>query len=399
MGPKLPPGVAPGQGARHLRDRQRPQRLPKVRTIPDASGKPRRRAKPCPREPPLCLHRARGRHWIHPNGPDRVRSHDGSAAHTVRVALARCGHGTPRRVRGPPRRRRPGRVERRAGPRSSGIALENIDQRVRPQDDFYRHVNGAWLERTEIPSDRSNYGSFTQLSDEAEENLRALVEEAAAMRSAAPGGATPRRWAPCTAASWTRRGSRRWDRGGAAGAGPVAARAGRTRSCPSLLGRHGACWAGSGPVRQLRVHRPDAVGPAHHVHGQGGLGLPDRDYYFREGEQFEQVRARTATTSPPCSGSAGTRRRPDAAAEAVMELETAGRRPLDPHPEPGPERHLQQDDGGGGRRPHWAPWTCRRTWTLPGSMARGDRGAAAVVLRGPGRHHHQHAPWTRGRRT
>lgn len=71
--------------------------------------------------------------------------------------------------------------------RSSGIALENIDQSVRPQDDFYRHVNGAWLERTEIPGDRSNYGSFTQLSEEAEENLRALVEETAAMETAVPG--------------------------------------------------------------------------------------------------------------------------------------------------------------------------------------------------------------------
>lgn len=69
----------------------------------------------------------------------------------------------------------------------SGIALENIDGSIRPQDDFYRHVNGGWLARTEIPGDRSNYGSFTQLSDEAEDNLRVLVEEVAAMESAAPG--------------------------------------------------------------------------------------------------------------------------------------------------------------------------------------------------------------------
>ena len=61
----------------------------------------------------------------------------------------------------------------------SGIDLNTFDRSVRPQDDFYRFVNGAWLETTQIPADRSNYGSFTELADQAEADLRTLIEQAA----------------------------------------------------------------------------------------------------------------------------------------------------------------------------------------------------------------------------
>ena len=61
-----------------------------------------------------------------------------------------------------------------------GIETANFDTSVRPQDDFYLYANGTWLENTQIPEDKSNYGSFTALSDGAEENLRVLIEEAAA---------------------------------------------------------------------------------------------------------------------------------------------------------------------------------------------------------------------------
>ncbi len=71
---------------------------------------------------------------------------------------------------------------------TSGLFLQNFDRTVRPQDDLYRFVNGTWLKTTEIPADKSNYGSFTLLADEAEKNLRVIVEEAAAAK-AAPGSA------------------------------------------------------------------------------------------------------------------------------------------------------------------------------------------------------------------
>jgi putative endopeptidase len=46
-----------------------------------------------------------------------------------------------------------------------GIALENIDTAVRPQDDFFTHVNGGWLARTNIPADQGRWGSFNELRE------------------------------------------------------------------------------------------------------------------------------------------------------------------------------------------------------------------------------------------
>ncbi len=71
---------------------------------------------------------------------------------------------------------------------TSGLFLQNFDRTVRPQDDLYRFVNGTWLKTTEIPADKSNYGSFTRWPMKREKNLRVIVEEAAAAK-AAPGTA------------------------------------------------------------------------------------------------------------------------------------------------------------------------------------------------------------------
>lgn len=61
----------------------------------------------------------------------------------------------------------------------SGIDPDGFDHNVRPQDDLYQHVNGRWLLSTQIPGDKSNYGSFTALDDAARENIRTIIEEAA----------------------------------------------------------------------------------------------------------------------------------------------------------------------------------------------------------------------------
>ena len=65
-----------------------------------------------------------------------------------------------------------------------------MDREVRPQDDLFGYVNGGWVARTQIPSDRALHGTFRILADDAEQHLRAIVEEAAAS-DAAPG--TPAR--------------------------------------------------------------------------------------------------------------------------------------------------------------------------------------------------------------
>ena len=47
---------------------------------------------------------------------------------------------------------------------ASGIIRDELDPSIRPQDDLYRHVNGRWVARTEIPADKARYGSFMVLA-------------------------------------------------------------------------------------------------------------------------------------------------------------------------------------------------------------------------------------------
>ncbi|MBD3751099.1 MAG: hypothetical protein IE935_01330, partial [Micrococcales bacterium] len=50
----------------------------------------------------------------------------------------------------------------------SGLPLEELSADIRPQDDLFRHVNGAWLDRTEIPDDKARWGSFHLIAEQAE---------------------------------------------------------------------------------------------------------------------------------------------------------------------------------------------------------------------------------------
>ena len=68
----------------------------------------------------------------------------------------------------------------------SGLDLAGFDPRIRPQDDLYRHGAGNWLTKTEIPADRTNYGPFIKLADDAEASIHEIVEATADGR-AVPG--------------------------------------------------------------------------------------------------------------------------------------------------------------------------------------------------------------------
>ena len=62
---------------------------------------------------------------------------------------------------------------------TSGIDKAWFSKSVKPGDDFYMYVNGTWLEKTEIPADRSNYSMFMKVNDENETAMRKIVESAA----------------------------------------------------------------------------------------------------------------------------------------------------------------------------------------------------------------------------
>lgn len=58
---------------------------------------------------------------------------------------------------------------------ASGIELQYVDKAARPQDDFARHVNGVWIDTTEIPADKSSWGSFENLYEDTQPKLRKIV--------------------------------------------------------------------------------------------------------------------------------------------------------------------------------------------------------------------------------
>jgi putative endopeptidase len=170
----------------------------------------------------------------------------------------------------------------------SGVILQNFDRSVRPQDDLYRFVNGVWLKNTPIPADKSNYGSFTMLADEAEKNLRVIVEEAAGAK--APKGSDQQLIGDFYTSFMD---EARAEQLGLAPLQPELDRIAAIRDREQLL-------AYLSRAQLLQIDTPigaqifaDAKNPELNTLwvAQSGLGLPERDYYFNKEQRFTEIRA------------------------------------------------------------------------------------------------------------
>jgi putative endopeptidase len=64
-----------------------------------------------------------------------------------------------------------------------GINLSYMDKKVKPNDDFFRYVNGTWVDKTEIPSDKTRWGSFDELRENTNNDALAILKEAAANKN------------------------------------------------------------------------------------------------------------------------------------------------------------------------------------------------------------------------
>jgi predicted metalloendopeptidase len=203
---------------------------------------------------------------------------------------------------------------------SSGLDPALFDRSVRPQDDLFRHVNGGWLTKTEIPADRPLYGTFVELSDRVEADLHALIEELAGDPGRQP-GSTGQQVGDLFAAFVN------VSRLNEDGASPLRPRLGEldavasTTALADLIGRWSAVGL-PGPVGGFI--EADAGDPTRVVLYlfQGGTALPDRDYYLEDTPEFAAVRAKYVEYLTTIFQLAN-RPAPDAAAQAVMDLETA----------------------------------------------------------------------------
>jgi putative endopeptidase len=165
----------------------------------------------------------------------------------------------------------------------SGIPIDELDSGIRPQDDLFRHVNGRWLARTEIPADRARYGSFPILAEEAEKAVREIVEEAAS----APEGTQERKFGDLYASFMD---AGRVEQLGSQPIGQMLATARAVSTVPELLETLGRLERlGIGGLYQLFVDT-DPGNPQRYLvfFEQAALSLPDESYY-RE-ERFAGVR-------------------------------------------------------------------------------------------------------------
>jgi putative endopeptidase len=170
----------------------------------------------------------------------------------------------------------------------SGLALEELSAEIRPQDDLFRHVNGAWLERTEIPDDKARWGSFHLIAEQAEKDVHAIVEES---QQAEPGTEARKIGDLYTSFMDT-------ERIEAQGASPlvdVLARVDAIDSIPAFLRTVGE-FERDGIAALIHLYiEPDPGNPQRYVPFfiQGGLSLPDESYYRLDNFQETRIAFRS----------------------------------------------------------------------------------------------------------
>lgn len=164
-----------------------------------------------------------------------------------------------------------------------GIDLAAMDRGVKPGDDFFRYVNGHWLDTVQIAADRTSAGVDVVLADEAETQVRAIAEEGAD-RPVSPA----EKQIGDLYASWMDEGS--IEKQGLAPLRPWLARIaalGDVHGLAPLMAQPGY----AAPITTqiyADINNPGRYGL---YIGRGGLGMPGRDYYLLKGERYDAYRA------------------------------------------------------------------------------------------------------------
>lgn len=203
-----------------------------------------------------------------------------------------------------------------------GFALSQVDRSVSPCDNFYEYAVGGWRKANPLPAIYPRYGRFEEVAERNRQTLRQILESAAADTKAEPGSATQKIgafWTACMNESVIE----------AQGAGPIR----------EDLDRIDAINSRAALVAELHRQQAKGVAPVFRFTAQndiksskniiaavsqGGLGLPDREYYLRDDAKFKDTRREYVAHLQKMFELAGvpaTKAATDA--ERVMALETA----------------------------------------------------------------------------
>ena len=164
----------------------------------------------------------------------------------------------------------------------------NMDTTVRPGDNFFLYANGTWLKNNPVPGDKTRWGSFDELIENNNKVLHTLLDSAANMKGAAAGS------------SWQKVGD--FYRSGMDS--NTINKAGITPMKP-VLDRINAIKDANGLLAEIAKEHTEGMDPLFgfgispddkHVtqemcqFAQGGLGMPDRDYYFDKDDRTSKIR-------------------------------------------------------------------------------------------------------------
>jgi len=162
-----------------------------------------------------------------------------------------------------------------------GFDLSGMDKTVQPGDDFYAYANGTWAKNTQIPADKSNYGMFTALNDLSQTRTREILDAA----KGDPNSMIGRAYASYLDSATVE----------AKGLAPIQPWLNKIRAVekPGLAAllaeadRNGVQHFFGGYVGQDDKN-PDVYT---YIIFQGGIGMPDRDFYLKENERNTALQA------------------------------------------------------------------------------------------------------------
>lgn len=222
----------------------------------------------------------------------------------------------------------PAAAETPAAAPTSGIDLAGIDKAVKPGDDFNAYANGAWDKTAKIPDDRASTGVFLQVFEKAEQRNKELVQSLDKGNPAA--GSNERKIADYYAAYMDEAGIEQ------RGLTPLQPQLDKVDAIatPADLSRYlgGTVRADTDPLNATNFATENLFGlfvaqgledPSHNVGYlmQGGLGMPDREYYLAADKDMAANREKYQTYVAALLKQAGTADA-DAKAKAIVALET-----------------------------------------------------------------------------
>jgi putative endopeptidase len=169
------------------------------------------------------------------------------------------------------------------------IDIANFDTSAKACEDFYTYANGTWLKTHPIPADRSSYGSFQELADRNRDVLKKILEETSA-RTTWPQGSAEQKVGDFYATGMD---AAAREKAGAAPLAPALAAIAKLKTpgdLPAVLAELHLWGVNAGFGFRVAQDARDStryIG----IFNQGGLGLPDRDYYLKDDPKSKDLRA------------------------------------------------------------------------------------------------------------